>query len=210
MQNDIGNTTAAVEKYVALLAQLPKDAPADAVIHDLLSRAVSRLHKLCTTVLYRNYPRLVGAPLNLQAEELLSSVVGRLITAMQNARPSGVRQFFSLANQHMRWELNDLARRLDDGEAFVEFPEALIVAPESSGAELSDRARRMLEAIENLPEEELEVFSLVRIQGMSQVEAAQIVNVSTKTVQRRLNRSLLLLAQSLKDISLGAESNEKS
>jgi RNA polymerase sigma-70 factor (ECF subfamily) len=30
------------------------------------------------------------------------------------ARPTNVRQFFALANQHLRWELNDLARRLDE------------------------------------------------------------------------------------------------
>ncbi len=68
---------------------------------------------LCAKVLYQRYPRLTQAPLNLQSEELLSSVVERLLKAMQKALPNGVRQFFAMANQHMRWELNDLARRLD-------------------------------------------------------------------------------------------------
>jgi RNA polymerase sigma-70 factor (ECF subfamily) len=58
----------------------------------------------------------------------------------------------------------------------------------------------MLEAIENLPEEEQEVFGLVRIQGLTQTESAIILGVSTKTVQRRLNRSLLLLAEQLRDL----------
>ena len=58
----------------------------------------------------------------------------------------------------------------------------------------------MLDAIENLPEEEREVFSLIRIQGMTHVEAAEIASVSSKTIQRRLNRSLILLAQSLADL----------
>jgi RNA polymerase sigma factor (sigma-70 family) len=44
----------------------------------------------------------------------------------------------------------------------------------------------MLEAIESLPEKEREAFSLVRIQGMTQNEAAQLLNVSTATVKRRL------------------------
>ena len=45
---------------------------------------------------------------------LKSAVAERLLKAMREARPVNVRQFFALANQHMRWELNDLARRLDD------------------------------------------------------------------------------------------------
>jgi len=44
----------------------------------------------------------------------------------------------------------------------------------------------MLGAIDGLPEEEREVFELVRIQGLTHPEAAGIVGVSEKTVQRRL------------------------
>jgi len=36
---------------------------------------------------------------------------------MRSVRPQTVRQFFALANQHMRWQLNDLARRLDSSSA---------------------------------------------------------------------------------------------
>lgn len=200
-----GNTTAVVQKYVEQLAELPNDAPQDDVVRELLGRAVGRLHVLCATVLYQRYPRLTQAPLNLKAEELLSSVVERLMKAMQKARPNGVRQFFALANQHMRWELNDLARRLDRTEPDFQLLESLAIAPESSGAELSHSARRMLQAIEELPEEEREVFSLVRIQDVSQVEAAEILGVSVKTIQRRLNRGLLLLSQSLHDVDFGGK-----
>jgi RNA polymerase sigma-70 factor (ECF subfamily) len=58
----------------------------------------------------------------------------------------------------------------------------------------------MLMAIEGLPTEEREVFELVRIQGLSQTETAAVVGVSAKTVQRRLNRARLLLAQQLADL----------
>ena len=33
--------------------------------------------------------------------------------ALRTTRPPTVRRFFALANQHLRWQLNDLARRLD-------------------------------------------------------------------------------------------------
>jgi len=58
----------------------------------------------------------------------------------------------------------------------------------------------MLEAIDGLPEEDREVFELVRIQGLTHVEVAGVVGVSVKTVQRRLNRARLLLAETLADL----------
>jgi RNA polymerase sigma-70 factor (ECF subfamily) len=57
-----------------------------------------------------------------------------------------------------------------------------------------------LQAIENLPQEEREAFNLVRIQGLSQPEAADILGVSPKTVQRRLNRGVMLLSETLGDL----------
>jgi RNA polymerase sigma-70 factor (ECF subfamily) len=62
----------------------------------------------------------------------------------------------------------------------------------------------MLLAIEGLPEEEREVFELIRIQGLTYPEAATVVGVSVKTVQRRLNRARLLLAEELADLCPGA------
>jgi RNA polymerase sigma-70 factor (ECF subfamily) len=53
-------------------------------------------------------------PLNSQADELLGAIAERLIKALRESRPRTVRQLFALANQHMSWELNDLALRLDD------------------------------------------------------------------------------------------------
>ena len=155
---------------------------------------------LCGNLLYREYRRLTQPPLNLQPDEMLSAVVERLLKAMQSVRPRTVRQFFALANQHMRWELNDLARRLDHQPAAVELAEYLVPAPATSGSALTPDGRRMLEAIDNLPEEDREVFELVRIQGLTQPEAAGVLGVSAKTVQRRLNRSLLLLAKELDDL----------
>jgi RNA polymerase sigma-70 factor (ECF subfamily) len=138
--------------------------------------------------------------LNLQPDELLGAVVERLLKAMRSIRPQTVRQFFALVNQHMRWELNDLARRLDEQPAVVELDEGEVPAPTSSGSTLTADSRRMLESIDKLPEDEREVFGLVRIQGLTYAEAAPVLGVSAKTVQRRLNRSLVLLAEQLDDL----------
>lgn len=103
---------------------------------------------------------------------LLSAVVERLLKSLGSARPRTVREFFALANQHIRWELNDLARRLDKKAPDVALVEGLAVAPESSGSGISVNALRMPAAIEELPDDEREVFSLVRIQGMTQTEVS--------------------------------------
>ena len=191
------NTTVVVQRYLDALAG---EAPAEPIIRALLDRSVRRLHHLCAALLYRSFPRLTRPPLNLQADELLSAVVERLLKALREARPGTVRQFLALAGQHMRWELNDLARRLDNQPAAVELREGLVPAPASTDSGLSPAGRRMLEAIESLPEREREAFDLVRVQGLTQAEAARVLGVSAMTVNRRLNRSLELLTEALGDL----------
>ena len=194
-------TTAVVQRYLNELANVSGDSPAEPIVRELLARAVNRLHLLCATLLFRSYPRLARPPLNLQPDEMLSAVVERMIKAMRQVRPQNVRQFFALANQHMRWELNDLARRLDKQAAAVAIHDSIAAAPpESSGSLPTPNTQRILDAIDGLPEEEREVFSLVRIQGMTHPEAASILGVSSKTVQRRLNRGLILLTEKLGDL----------
>lgn len=196
---DIG-TTAAVEQYLGELARVDGDSGSPQIIRALVSRAIRRLQMLCTTLLFQSYPRLTKPPLNLQPEELLSEVVERLLKALQKTRPQNVRQFFGLANQHIRWELNDVARRLDEQARDFELVDAQAVAAANSDSSLGTNARRMLDAIDNLPDDEKEAFSLVRIQGLTHAEAAEVTGVSLKTIQRRLNRGRLLLVEALSDL----------
>jgi RNA polymerase sigma factor (sigma-70 family) len=191
------HTTAAVQRY---LQRLAGDSQSEVVVRQLLERAVGRLHLLCSGLLYRSYPRLTRPPLNLQAEEMLSAVVERLMKAMRQVRPETTRQFFALATQHMRWELNDVARRLDEQSRAIELHDEAIASPASTGSVASPNVLRMLAAIDALPEEEREVFDLVRIQGMPPGEAAEVLGVSVRTVQRRVNRGFVLLADQLADL----------
>jgi RNA polymerase sigma-70 factor (ECF subfamily) len=201
-------TTVIIQRY---LDALPGDTTAEPIIRELLERAVGRLRQLCVSFLYKSYPRLTRPPLNLEADELLGGVVARLLTALQTTRPATVRQFFALACQHMRWQLNDLARRLDEQPAVASMPEAGVAGPPMSTASgLTPDGRRMLGAIEGLPEDEREVFDLVGIQGLTHAEAAGVVGVSEKTVQRRLNRARLLLAERLADLRPHQESGDRA
>ena len=131
-----------------------------------------------------------------------SGVVAGLLTALRKTRPPTVRRFFALANQHMRWQLNDLAGRLDHQPAAAAAlaDSGVAASPASTDSGLSPDARRILEVIEGLPEDEREVFELVGIQGLTHAEAATVVGVSQKTVQRRLNEARLLLAERLADL----------
>ena len=194
-------TTRAVQGFLDQLAGLHGDSPAEPIVRALLARSVERLHQLCSRLLYGSYPRLTRPPLNLTSEEMLSALVERLIKALRETRPSTVRQFFALASQHMRWELNDLARRLDKQAQAIELHESRFPAHEAlSQAGPTPNAQRILDAIDSLPEDLNEVFNLVRIQGLTQVEAAEMLGVSPKTIQRRVNRGLVLLAEKLKDL----------
>jgi RNA polymerase sigma-70 factor (ECF subfamily) len=192
-------TTVAVQRY---LNDLAGDAPADPIVRALLDRAVRRLEWLCSNLLYRSYPRLTAPPLNLQPDEMLGGVVERLLKAMRQVHPQTVRQFFALANRHIRWELNDLARRLDKQPTSQQLSEGEVAAPASSrgDATLTPVAGRIIGVINSMGEEEREIFELVRIQGLTHAEAAKVVGISTKTVQRRLSRALFLLLEQLKDL----------
>jgi RNA polymerase sigma-70 factor (ECF subfamily) len=193
-------TTVAVQRYLNALAG---DAPADPIVRALLDRSVRRLEWLCSNLLYRSYPRLTAPPLNLQPDEMLGGVVERLLKAMRQVHPQTVRQFFALANRHIRWELNELARRLDRQPVMQQLSEGAVAAPASgstSGSTLTPIAGRIVEVIDSLDEEEREIFELVRIQGLTHAEAASVVGISTKTVQRRLSRASMLLQEQLNDL----------
>jgi RNA polymerase sigma factor (sigma-70 family) len=194
---DEQHTTAAVQLYLDALAG---DTDPEPIVRALLGRAVGRLRLLCASLLHRSYPRLAHPPLNLDADELLGAVVERLLKALREARPATVRQFFALAGQHMRWELNEMARRLDERPAAVELHEGVVPALASSASGLTPGACRLLAAINELPEDEREAFDLVRIQGLSQAEAGEVLGVSAATVNRRLNRGLQLLLETLDDL----------
>ena len=157
------HTTAAVQRYLDALAG---DEPAEPIVRALLDRAVRRLHLLCANLLYRSYRRLTLPPLNLQPDELLGAVVERLLKAMRSVRPQTVRQFFALVNQHMRWELNDLARRLDQQPTLVEFDDERVPAAPSQQLRPDTRTgAACCRRSTTLPEDEREVFELLRIQG---------------------------------------------
>src|SRR5260370_863614 len=108
----------------------------------------------------REHPLAVRRAGAFDPDELLGAVVEGLLKALRGARRKGARQFFALASQHLHWELDEMARRLDEEPAPALLDEP---APASSGSGLTRDARRRLETIERLPKSEREAFELVWI-----------------------------------------------
>lgn len=187
-------TTASVERYLIALAG---DDDPDPIVRALLARAANRLPALCTNMLRKRYPRLLRGPTNVREEEMLSLLVERLLRAMRQVKPTTVREFFALANQHLRWELNEFARQLDSRPSLSPLAEDLPGDPPNDGSTEGTSIKQILDAIDRLPEDEREVFSLVHVQGLTHPETADVLGVSTKTVQRRLHQSLATLAGEL-------------
>jgi RNA polymerase sigma-70 factor (ECF subfamily) len=180
----------AAQRCLNRLTRTVDDADARQIVRELLSVAAGQILSLCGSTLHQHYPRLTKGPLNVQPEELLSGVVERLIKAMRTLRPGSVRGFFALVVVHLRWELNGLARDMDAERR--EPMEADVIAPEqeASDGQFSPFGRRILEAIDGLPQVDRNIFDLVRVRGMTQVVAAEVLGISKRTVQRRLGRIL--------------------
>lgn len=170
------------------------------IVREIISVSAERIQVLCKSMLRRNYPRLARGPLNLRPEELLGLVVERMMKAMRSVQLVHFRQFFALAVRHIRWELNERARAIDDREYELLEADAVAEPPAEDNQRTSPTARRILKAIGTLPDTDREVFELVRLQGMSQVDAAKALGVSVKTVQRRLHRALPSLREQLRDL----------
>jgi len=143
------------------------------------------------------------APSNVQEEEMLSLLVERLLKAMHKVKPTSVREFFALANQHLRWELNEFARQLARHPPLSPLPDDLPAAPPSEASTEVATVAQILDAIERLPDELREIFCLVHIQGLSHSETADVLGVSTKTIQRRLHQSAIMLAGELRGMVAG-------
>ncbi|MBL8797821.1 MAG: sigma-70 family RNA polymerase sigma factor, partial [Planctomycetia bacterium] len=116
--------------------------------------------------------------------------------------------FFGLATQQIRRELIDLARHYygpqgaganhasrgpDDG------PPHPAADPPDPAAEPSSLAewREFHEKIDTLPEEQREVVGLLFYQGLTQAEAASLLGVAVRTVQRRWNAALVQLHEAM-------------
>lgn len=184
----------------AQLARLRNGEPQ--AINDLLAHSGDRL-------LHLTRKMLVGFATvrrHEQTGDVLQNALLRLTRALQEAAPQDARHYFRLAALQIRRELIDLARRysgkgmqsLDAGQ-----DDASAFTPDLSPVEQTNDPRRMAEwtefhkLIADLPEKEREVVDLLLYNGLSQQEAAEIMQVDVRSVKRYWQKARLLLYERL-------------
>jgi RNA polymerase sigma-70 factor (ECF subfamily) len=125
--------------------------------------------------------------------------------ALEEVHPNTVRDFLALGAKQIRRELLDLVRHyygplgLGANHASCNGsapPEPRDAAPEPAAllawCEFHER-------IQGLPSDERELVDLLYYQGLPQAEAAALLNVTVRTVQRRWNAVLLKMHEQLRD-----------
>jgi RNA polymerase sigma-70 factor (ECF subfamily) len=145
----------------------------------------------------------------VESGDVLQGALMRLLRALNDVQPGSVRDFFALAAQQIRRELIDLARHYYGPQGLG--ANHATHAAEGSGPQPAENAPdrgtepggladwcEFHARIEELPEEQREVVGLLFYQGLTQAEAAQLLGVTVRTVQRRWHAALLELHDTMK------------
>ena len=137
-----------------------------------------------------------------QTDDVLQSALVRLLSALRDVKPATSRDFLALAALQIRRELIDLARRyygpLGIGANHDSQRGAQGACPEPAETRAEDPGdlaqwTELHEQIGALPLEEREVVDLVFYQGLAQAEAAELLGISLRTLQRRWHDALCQL-----------------
>jgi RNA polymerase sigma-70 factor (ECF subfamily) len=169
-------------------------------LDDLLRHVYERLQRLARRML-KGYP---GVKRWAQTDDVLQNAVVRLLRALQDVPIVSARDFFGLSTEQIRRELIDLARRYYGplGVGANHATSAEDYSQRSPHYELADRSLdpavlaawcEFHEQVQELPVDEREVVGLLYYQGLKQAEAARILHVTIRTVQRRWHAALLKL-----------------
>jgi RNA polymerase sigma factor (sigma-70 family) len=162
---------------------------------ELLSRASERLSRLARKML-RDNPRVGRWE---ESDDVLQNALLRLHRALEEVYPPTVRDFFRLAAAQIRRELIDLARHYFGPEGLGANHASVANLPGSANgspgppepaASTHDPGRLAMwtefhQQIGLMPGEAREVFDLLWYQGLTQAEAAKLLNLSERTLQRR-------------------------
>jgi RNA polymerase sigma-70 factor (ECF subfamily) len=172
---------------------------------ELINTTMARLSAL-TRRMFRDFRRLGRWE---QSDDICQNATLRLWKALKATRPTSLAEFHRLAALQVRRELLDQVRRYfgaeglganhasnadanDSGstppDAFDSPQSTLDPASLARWAEFHERAA-------DLPEDERAVFDLIWYQGLPQLEAAEILGLSERTLKRRWLAARLSLAR---------------
>lgn len=172
----------------------------------LLDHSCERLLKL-TRRMFRGYPGLRRWE---QTDDVFQNSLIRLHRALATVELQSVRHFFNLAAVQIRRELLDLKKHHCGAEAPARHHHTDHQPADESGGTLSRTAdepddltmwMEFHEAVERLPHELREVVDLLYYEGLTQEEAAAVLDTSPRTLKRRWLDAKLLLHETLCDRS---------
>lgn len=183
----------------AWLARLRAGDPA--ALDGLLRHAGERLQRL-THQMLAGFP---GVRRWAETDDVFQNALVRLLRALACVAPESPRAFLGLAAEQIRRELIDLSRHYYGPEGLgANHATRAPDAPPPEKADLSQEPARLAEWAElhrhigDLPDDERELFGLLFYQGLRQTEAAELLGVTVRTVQRRWQTALLKLHRVLK------------
>jgi RNA polymerase sigma-70 factor (ECF subfamily) len=151
-----------------------------------------------------------------QTDDVFVNASVRLLRTLEKVRPASVSSFLNLASEHIRRELIDLYRHHCGPHRHG--AHHATTKPPSDGNEggppAHDRAdvtweparearwAELHEKVAALPQTEREVFGLLWYQGLTQEEAAAVLNVSRRSVIRHWQAAQLRLREALRSSPL--------
>jgi RNA polymerase sigma-70 factor (ECF subfamily) len=138
-----------------------------------------------------------------QTDDVLQNSLIRLDRALSAVTPESARHFWNLAALQITRELRDLADHYQGphGHGANYHTDGGRDAQRAGGGEGEPASvaewTTFHETIQSMPEEEREVFGLIWYGGLSQKDAASVLNTSLRTVKRRWLSARLRLARAL-------------
>jgi len=172
---------------------------------DLVKSACDRLLRL-TRKMLKSYP---GVARWEQTDDIFQNAAIRLYRSLNDSPPQSVQHFFNLAAMHIRRELIDLARHHFGPQGAGSHHDT---GNDQRNGPLADASNTTLnpsklaqwsefhEHVNSLPAEEREIFDLLWYHGVSQSDAAKLLNLSERTLQRRWQSARLKVFEAMKGV----------
>jgi RNA polymerase sigma factor (sigma-70 family) len=174
--------------------------------NELVAVSIERLRRLSRAMLKDQ----AGVRAWEETDDVLQNGVLRLWRALSSHHPETSLDYFRLAAQVLRRELIDLARHYFGPQGMATHqaykpilrgdssfgPHREMLDPEISAVELASWTD-FHEQIDLLSADDRQMFDLLWYQGLNQAEAADLLGVSERTIQRRWQTARLSLFKAL-------------
>lgn len=156
-----------------------------------------------TRRMFRKFPLLQRWE---QTDDIFQNAMIRLYRALQSCKVESTRHFYNLAAIQIRRELIDLVRKYKAESNFAanHHSDSKNIQLSHSDTQYNSEVLMDLDKwsefhllAENLPEEEKEIVDLLWYQDLNQKDAANLLNISLRTLKRRWQSARIKLHNAL-------------